>query len=81
MAGLCTLVFLAGSLLVGLATGPVSISAGAIAESALSHLPLLHVRSPLGPVDQAIVGGPGADHQPGRLLEAGLVGHGGQAVR
>ena len=33
------------------------------------------------PVDQAIVGGPGADHQPGRLLEARLVGHGGQAVR
>ena len=33
------------------------------------------------PVDQALVGGPAADHQPGRLGEAHLAGHGGQAIR
>jgi hypothetical protein len=32
------------------------------------------------PVDQGLIGGPAADHQPGRLGEARLAGHGGQAV-
>jgi iron complex transport system permease protein len=55
LSGLAALVFLLGALLVALATGPVGIGAGAIAESALSHLPLLHLRSPLDAVESAIV--------------------------
>ncbi len=47
--------FLLGAVLIGLTTGPVGIGAGAIAESALSHLPLLHLRSPLDAVESAIV--------------------------
>jgi iron complex transport system permease protein len=39
----CALLFLLGSVLVALGIGPVSIGPGAIAESALSHLPWLHV--------------------------------------
>ena len=39
--------FLAGSLLVGLGVGPVGIGATGIVESALSHLPFVHVHSPL----------------------------------
>ena len=38
--GLVALGFAAGSILLGLAIGPVSVGAGPIAESALSHLPL-----------------------------------------
>jgi len=53
--GLCSLLFLLVALLVALATGPISIGAGAIAEAALSHLPLLHVRSALDAVQSAIV--------------------------
>jgi iron complex transport system permease protein len=53
--GLCAVLFLAGALLYGLATGPIPIGAGAIAESALAKLPLLHLHSPLGAVGQAIV--------------------------
>ncbi len=53
--GACALLFLVASLLFALAIGPVSIGAGAIAQSALAHLPLLHVRSSLGSVGQAIV--------------------------
>ena len=33
------------------------------------------------PVGQAFMGGPAADHQPGRLRETRPAGHGGQAVR
>jgi iron complex transport system permease protein len=53
--GLCALLFLLGALLVALATGPLAIGAGSIAESALSPLPLLDVRSPLDAVQSAIV--------------------------
>jgi iron complex transport system permease protein len=53
--GLCACAFLVGSLLVGLGVGPVGIGAGGIAESALSHLPLLHVHSPLSSVQEAIL--------------------------
>jgi iron complex transport system permease protein len=53
--GLVAGAFLVGSLLVGLAVGPVSIGAGPILGSALSHLPLLHVHSRLGTVDDAIL--------------------------
>jgi hypothetical protein len=61
--------------------------AGAICTAALPTPSAAAVMSAVSPgwqqppVDQALVGGPGADHQPSRPLEAGLVGHGGQAVR
>jgi iron complex transport system permease protein len=48
-------VFLAGSLIVGLGIGPVRIGPGAIAESALSHVPFLHVHSSLDSVQEAIL--------------------------
>lgn len=49
------LVFLTGALLIGLTVGPFPISAWAIARGALSHLPLLHIHSPLTPLQSAIV--------------------------
>src|SRR5690349_289533 len=52
---ICACAFLVGSLLVGLGVGPVSIGAGAIAESALSHLPFLHVHSPLSSLQEAVL--------------------------
>jgi iron complex transport system permease protein len=52
---LAAVVFMVGALLVGLGIGPVPLGAGAIAESALSHLPLLHVHSPLNSPDEAIL--------------------------
>jgi iron complex transport system permease protein len=42
-------------MLLGLANGPVSIGAWGILESALSHVPLIHVRSHLDSADSAIV--------------------------
>ena len=48
-------VILLGALAVGLGVGPVPIGAGPIAESALSHLPFLHVRSPLTAPEEAIL--------------------------
>jgi iron complex transport system permease protein len=53
--GVASLAFLAVSLLVGLGVGPVHIGPGAILESALSHVPLLHVHPHLSAVEQAIV--------------------------
>lgn len=53
--GACSLLFLLGALLFALAIGPVSIGAGPIAQSALAQLPLLHLRSPLTSVEEAIV--------------------------
>jgi iron complex transport system permease protein len=47
--------FLAGSLIVGLGIGPVRIGPGAIAESAVSHVPFLHVHSSLDSVQEAIL--------------------------
>ncbi len=47
--------FLACAALAGLLVGPVDIGVFAIAGSAASHLPLLHVRSHLSPTDSAIV--------------------------
>jgi len=47
--------FLAGSLLVGLGVGPVGIGATGILESALSHLPFLHVHSPLSSLEEAVL--------------------------
>jgi iron complex transport system permease protein len=53
--GFVAAAFLVGSLLVGLGVGPVGIGAGAIVESALSHLPLLHVHDPLAKLDDAVL--------------------------
>ena len=47
--------FLACAALVGLLVGPVDIGVSAIARSAASHLPLLHVHSHLSSTDSAIV--------------------------
>lgn len=50
-----SIVFLVGAMLLGLASGPISIGAWPILESALSHVPFLDVHSHLGTVDSAIV--------------------------
>jgi iron complex transport system permease protein len=68
--GLGAVVFLAASLVVGLAVGPVRIGAGSIVESAVSHLPLVHVKSPLGTVEEAVLWQLRAP----RVVLAGLVG-------
>ena len=47
--------FLVAALLVGLGVGPVAIGVGGIVESALSHLPLLHVHSRLSSLDEAVL--------------------------
>ena len=47
--------FLLGSVLVGLAVGPVHLGLGAAVESGLSHLPFVHVNSGLSPADDAIL--------------------------
>jgi len=52
---LAALTFLLGSLLLGLGIGPVRIGPGPIAEAVVAHLPLVHVRSHLSPVEDAIV--------------------------
>jgi cobalamin transport system permease protein len=52
--GLCTVAFLGGALLVALGIGPVAIGSGAIAESALSHLPWVHLHR-LQSFEEAIV--------------------------
>jgi iron complex transport system permease protein len=52
--GLCALVFLAGSLLVALGTGPIAIGPWSIAESGLSHLPWLHLHR-VGSFEDAIL--------------------------
>jgi iron complex transport system permease protein len=48
-------VFLAGALLLGLATGAASIGPTSIVASVLSHLQVFHVSSPLSAVDEAIL--------------------------
>jgi iron complex transport system permease protein len=67
---LCAFAFLAGSVVVGFGVGPFSIGLGAIAESALSYVPFLHVHSPLDAVQQAVVWQLRAP----RVVLAGLVG-------
>jgi len=47
--------FLVGALLVGLGVGPVGISVPAIVESALSHVPFLHVHNPLSALQDAVL--------------------------
>jgi len=53
--GLIAVGFLAGALLLGLATGAASIGPLSIIGSVLSHLQVFHVSSPLGTVDDAIL--------------------------
>jgi iron complex transport system permease protein len=53
--GLCAGAFLLGSLLVGFGVGPVGIGVQGIVESALSHLPFVHVSSPLSQVQESIL--------------------------
>ena len=68
--GLAAVIFLVGSLLGALAVGPAQIGAASIIGSVLSHLPFLHISSPLRGVDEAIlwqVRGP-------RVILAALVG-------
>jgi iron complex transport system permease protein len=52
---LIALAFLAGALLVGLATGAASIGPMSIVASVFSHLQVFHVSTPLGSVDEAIL--------------------------
>src|SRR5260370_15044275 len=52
---LIALAFLAGALLLGLATGAASIGPASIIASVLSHLQVFHVSSPLRTVDEAIL--------------------------
>src|SRR5579859_3610538 len=52
---LITLMFLAGALLSGLATGAASIGPISITASVLSHLQVFHVSSPLSSVNDAIL--------------------------
>ena len=54
----------------GLGIGPVPIGSGAIIESALSHVPFLHVHSPLSSVEEAVLWQLRAP----RVVLAGLVG-------
>jgi iron complex transport system permease protein len=51
----CACAFLAGSLLVGLAIGPIHIGLGAIVRSAAAHIPLLGIHSHLSQSDSAVV--------------------------
>jgi iron complex transport system permease protein len=67
--GIAAMLFLAASLLIALAIGPISIGPGVIAESALSHLPWVHLHR-LGTLEEAIVWQVRAP----RVLLAALVG-------
>jgi iron complex transport system permease protein len=53
--GLSAALFLLCSLVAGLGIGPLGIGPGAIAGSALSHLPVLHVDGRLDSIDEAIL--------------------------
>jgi iron complex transport system permease protein len=53
--GIAALAFLLGAVVLGLGIGPVALGAAPIAESALSHLPLLHVHSSLNHAQEAIL--------------------------
>jgi len=53
--GLCAAAFLLLALLVGLGVGSIAIGPVGIVESALSHIPFVHVDSPLSSVEEAIV--------------------------
>jgi iron complex transport system permease protein len=68
--GLCATAFLCVALVVGLGIGPVHIGATSIVESALSRIPFLHVHSPLGTVQEAVLWQLRAP----RVVLAGLVG-------
>src|SRR5205807_10673218 len=46
---------LIGSMILAISVGPVSIHPVALMKSALSHVPFLHVRSSLSPIQEAIL--------------------------
>lgn len=48
-------IVLAGALFVAVLVGPVGISPWAVASTFLAHVPLLHYRADVSPIDQAIV--------------------------
>jgi cobalamin transport system permease protein len=52
---LCAVLFLAGSLLVALGTGPVAIGPASIARAALSHLPIFRSHAHLSAIQEAIL--------------------------
>jgi iron complex transport system permease protein len=49
------IVFLAASALTGLLIGPVHLGVGGVIDATASHIPLLHVHSPLSETDSAIL--------------------------
>src|SRR5437773_11089585 len=53
--GLCAVAFLVAAVAVGIGTGPVEIGFGGIVQSALSHVPFVHVDSPLSTVQEAVL--------------------------
>jgi iron complex transport system permease protein len=53
--GLCAGAFLAAAVVTGIGIGPIDIGLGGIARSALSHVPLLDVHSPLSSVQEAVL--------------------------
>lgn len=53
--GISILIFSLACILLGLAVGPIGISAASIVDSALSHVPLLHAQGRLNAVDEAIL--------------------------
>ncbi len=55
LSGAAAVAFLLLALMVGLGTGPIGIGWGAVAQTVLAHLPLLHVHAPLNALDSAII--------------------------
>jgi iron complex transport system permease protein len=53
--GLCAGAFLVAAVAVGIGTGPVEIGFGGIVQSALSHVPFVHIDSPLSSVQEAVL--------------------------
>ncbi len=53
--GLLACAFLIGSLLIGLGVGPLGIGVTGIVESALSHVPFLHMHSPLSSLQEGVL--------------------------
>src|SRR5262249_44464806 len=51
----CAALFFVGAALIGLLVGPVDLGVASVLRAALSHVPLLHVRSGLSETDRAIL--------------------------
>jgi len=72
---------LAGALLVGLASGPVQVGAGALVRDVASRLPLLDVRSPLSRLEATVVWELRAPRVVLGALVGGMLGLGGGAYQ